>query len=201
MANKVVNYKKFRTDIINGKKRCIYMKPKGKREYVKSKGEFVLLSVYIKKMQKKMKIKGGVLSCFGFGCKQNSKINSKINSKNSPTVTAELVFDNTGADDDRTHIVPPPNTPRVVSSKWGMLMSTTHNKPYFFNRHTGERRWDLPEDAMVSPRIREYYNKTSKPPTKTTSIYVNDDSGVSTVFNRGTVLQRVKAIQQGNIIK
>ena len=59
MANKVVNYKKFRTDIINGKKRCIYMKPKGKREYVKSKGEFVLLSVYIKKMQKKMKIKRG----------------------------------------------------------------------------------------------------------------------------------------------
>jgi hypothetical protein len=59
MANKVVNYKKIRTDIINGKKRCIYMKPKGKREYVKSNGEFVLLSVYIKKMQKKMKIKGG----------------------------------------------------------------------------------------------------------------------------------------------
>ena len=59
MANKVVNYKKIRTDIINGKKRCIYMKPKGKREYVKRKGEFVLLSVYIKKMQKKMKIKGG----------------------------------------------------------------------------------------------------------------------------------------------
>lgn len=59
MANKVVNYKKIRTDIINGKKRCIYMKPKGKREYVKSKGEFVLLSVHIKKMQKKMKIKGG----------------------------------------------------------------------------------------------------------------------------------------------
>jgi len=38
------------------------MKPKGKREYVKSKGEFVLLSVYIKKMQKKMKIKGGFLN-------------------------------------------------------------------------------------------------------------------------------------------
>ncbi len=28
MANKVVNYKKIRTDIINSKKRCIYMKPK-----------------------------------------------------------------------------------------------------------------------------------------------------------------------------
>lgn len=59
MANKIVNYKKIRTDIINGKKRCIYIKLKGKREYVKSKGEFVLLSVYIKKMQKKYKNKGG----------------------------------------------------------------------------------------------------------------------------------------------
>ena len=62
MANKKDNYKKIRTDIINGKKRCIYMKPKGKREYVKSKGEFVLLSVYIKKMQKKNKkrvVRGG----------------------------------------------------------------------------------------------------------------------------------------------
>ena len=59
MANKIVNYKKIRTDIINGKKRCIYIKLKGKREYVKSKGEFVLLSVYIKKLQKKYKNKGG----------------------------------------------------------------------------------------------------------------------------------------------
>jgi hypothetical protein len=54
-----MDYKKIRTDIINGKKRCIYMKPKGKREYVKSGGEFVSLSVYIKTLQKKMKIKGG----------------------------------------------------------------------------------------------------------------------------------------------
>ena len=59
MTNKIINYKKIRTDIINGKKRCIYIKLKGKREYVKSKGEFVLLSVYIKKMQKKYKNKGG----------------------------------------------------------------------------------------------------------------------------------------------
>ena len=59
MTNNIINYKKIRTDIINGKKRCIYIKLKGKREYVKSKGEFVLLSVYIKKMQKKYKNKGG----------------------------------------------------------------------------------------------------------------------------------------------
>ena len=52
MANKIVNYKKIRTDIINGKKKCIYMKPKGTREYVKSKGEFVLLSVYAKRVAK-----------------------------------------------------------------------------------------------------------------------------------------------------
>jgi Arc/MetJ-type ribon-helix-helix transcriptional regulator len=54
-----VDYKKIRTDIINGKKRCIYMKPKGKREYVKSGGEFVSLSAYIKTLQKKNKKKGG----------------------------------------------------------------------------------------------------------------------------------------------
>ena len=62
MANKKDNYKKIRIDIINGKKRCIYMKPKGKREYVKSKGEFVLLSVYINATQKKNKkrvVRGG----------------------------------------------------------------------------------------------------------------------------------------------
>jgi hypothetical protein len=54
-----MDYKKIRTDIINGKKRCIYMKPKGKREYVKSGGEFVSLSAYIKTLQKKNKKKGG----------------------------------------------------------------------------------------------------------------------------------------------
>lgn len=57
--NKIVDYKKIRRDIINGKKKYIYMKPTGKREYVKSKGELVLLSVYIKTLQKKMKINGG----------------------------------------------------------------------------------------------------------------------------------------------
>ena len=148
MANKVVNYKKIRTDIINGKKRCIYMKPKGKREYVKSKGEFVLLSVYIKKMQKKMKIKGGVFSCLGFGCKNNSKINSEINSEKSHTVTADLVFDNTGADDDRTHIVPPPITPRE-RSEWTVHKSKKHGRNYYYNADTRETLWNLPSGAKA----------------------------------------------------
>jgi hypothetical protein len=59
MTRHNVDYKKIRTDIINGKKRCVYMKPKGKREYVKSGGEFVSLSAYIKTLQKKNKKKGG----------------------------------------------------------------------------------------------------------------------------------------------
>jgi hypothetical protein len=58
MTDKIY-YKKIRRDIINGKKRCIYMKPKGKCEYVKSGGDFVLLSAYIKALQKKIKNKGG----------------------------------------------------------------------------------------------------------------------------------------------
>jgi len=71
MANKKDNYKKIRTILVYGKKKCIYMKPKGTREYVKSKGEFVLLSVYAKRVEKiaakklvknkngKKKIRGG----------------------------------------------------------------------------------------------------------------------------------------------
>ena len=52
MANKKDNYKKIRTILVYGKKKCIYMKPKGTREYVKSKGEYVLLSVYAKRVEK-----------------------------------------------------------------------------------------------------------------------------------------------------
>ena len=87
MTNKIINYKKIRTDIINGKKRCIYIKLKGKREYVKSKGEFVLLSVYIKKMQKKYKNKGGEGSTplkmeNPFGIYDGLRVNIQNNIKN-----------------------------------------------------------------------------------------------------------------------
>ena len=47
-----MNYKKVRTVFINDKKKVIYAKPKGTREYVKSKGEMVLLSAYLKKVEK-----------------------------------------------------------------------------------------------------------------------------------------------------
>lgn len=59
------------------------MKPKGKREYVKSKGEFVLLSVYIKKMQKKMKIKGGYgyFNEHGIYTYKKTPINKKVENK------------------------------------------------------------------------------------------------------------------------
>ena len=176
MANKVVNYKKIRTDIINGKKRCIYMKPKGKREYVKSKGEFVLLSVYIKKMQKKMKIKGGVLSCFG--CKKNSKINS-------PTVTAELVFDNTGADDDRTHIVPPPITPRE-RSEWTVHKSKKYGRNYYYNADTRETLWNLPSGAKADDDHST--NSSNKPLNNTSNKPLNNTSkGLYFYIDTGTV--------------
>jgi hypothetical protein len=47
-----MSYKKVRTVFINDKKKVIYMKPKGTREYVKSKGEMVLLTSYLKKVEK-----------------------------------------------------------------------------------------------------------------------------------------------------
>jgi hypothetical protein len=59
-----MSYKKVKTVLVYGKKKCIYMKPKGTREYVKSKGEYVLLPVYVKRVakiaaKKLVKIKNG----------------------------------------------------------------------------------------------------------------------------------------------
>jgi|688.fasta_scaffold304368_2 hypothetical protein len=47
-----MSYKKVRTVFINDKKKVIYAKPKGTREYVKSGGEMVLLNVYLKRVEK-----------------------------------------------------------------------------------------------------------------------------------------------------
>ena len=47
-----MSYKKVKTVLVYGKKKCIYIKPKGTREYVKSKGEYVLLPVYVKRVAK-----------------------------------------------------------------------------------------------------------------------------------------------------
>jgi hypothetical protein len=47
-----MSYKKVRTVFINDKKKVIYAKPKGTREYVKSGGEMVLLNVYLKRVKK-----------------------------------------------------------------------------------------------------------------------------------------------------
>ena len=52
-----MSYKKVKTVLVYGKKKCIYMKPKGTREYVKSKGEYVLLPVYVKRVAKKIAAK------------------------------------------------------------------------------------------------------------------------------------------------
>jgi hypothetical protein len=107
MTNKV-DYKKIRTDIINGKKRCIYMKPKGKREYVKSGGEFVSLSAYIKTLQKKNKKKGGGDGDNEYYGPDNSPVTSPRNYSTTPQL---------------------PNG-------WEMR-TTADNKTYYYNIHTG----------------------------------------------------------------
>jgi hypothetical protein len=57
--NKVVQYNKIKTVIINGRKKCIYMKPRGTREFVKYNKEFILLNRYIKLISKKLKKQKG----------------------------------------------------------------------------------------------------------------------------------------------
>jgi hypothetical protein len=166
MANKKDNYKKIRTDIINGKKRCIYMKPKGKREYVKSKGEFVLLSVYIKKMQKKMKIKGGVLSCFGCTKKTSSPV----------TATADIgIFDITqAAQVDDGEIQPVPNNTSYKDEEdgaWVSMISKRNNKRYYYNPITNETRWTLP------PGLNVHVPSNSRPERTVLTTFVDINTG------------------------
>jgi hypothetical protein len=121
MTNKV-DYKKIRTDIINGKKRCIYMKPKGKREYVKSGGEFVSLSAYIKTLQKKNKKKGGGDGDEGeyYPVPDNSPVNSPRNYSTTPQ----------------------------LPEGWTKQMSTTKGHPYYRNNATGETTWNHPSSMV-----------------------------------------------------
>lgn len=129
-----MSYKKVRTDVINGKKRCIYMKPKGKREYVKSNGEFVLLSAYMKAIQKKYKNKGGMFfaNCFGKTCKKPEHNNN---------VRADLVFApqelNTEQyqEDQPNDYYVPYNSPR----------NNKKNEEYYIDRK-GNIVWERPEN-------------------------------------------------------
>lgn len=57
--NKIVQYNKIKTVIINGRNKCIYMKPRGTREYVKYNKEFILLNRYIKLISKNLKKQKG----------------------------------------------------------------------------------------------------------------------------------------------
>lgn len=45
-------YKKSRNIIINERKRCLYIKPRGKKEYIKYKREYILLENYLKIIRK-----------------------------------------------------------------------------------------------------------------------------------------------------
>jgi hypothetical protein len=119
-----VDYKKIRTDIINGKKRCIYMKPKGKREYVKSGGEFVSLSAYIKTLQKKNKKKGG-----GDGEEDDKYYGPDNSPVNSPRIQAQA---------------------QQLPDGWVRKMSITKKQPYYVNMATGESTWEHPSSKQKS---------------------------------------------------
>jgi hypothetical protein len=74
-----MGYKKIKTILVYGKKKCIYMKQKGTREYVKSKGEYVLLPVYVKRVakiaaKKIVKIKNGKKKLRGGGSQLSLKV-------------------------------------------------------------------------------------------------------------------------------
>jgi hypothetical protein len=74
-----MGYKKIKTILVYGKKKCIYMKQKGTREYVKSKGEYVLLLLYVKRVakiaaKKLVKIKNGKKKLRGGGTQLSLKV-------------------------------------------------------------------------------------------------------------------------------
>jgi hypothetical protein len=152
-----VDYKKIRTDIINGKKRCIYMKPKGKREYVKSGGEFVSLSAYIKTLQKKNKKKGGGdgdEDYQGPQVPQNSRQSSPQSSPRKETAgTTTKRINDMALNYRNLHINPQSShqsSPHAVSTKrplpdgWGEKMSASKGVPYYVNKETGKSTWTHP---------------------------------------------------------
>ena len=49
----VAGYDKVKTRVIEGKKKCIYKKPKGNKEYVKGFGKMRSVESYIKLCKKK----------------------------------------------------------------------------------------------------------------------------------------------------
>ena len=97
MINKV-KYIKIRKETINGKSRCIYMKPKDAREYVRYNKEYLLLNRYLKLSSKNLikKIKkGGELLVYKAPCNSIDKVtnidkNRQINLYTIEDKNAEL---------------------------------------------------------------------------------------------------------------
>lgn len=92
--NKKIQYNKIKTVLINGKKKCIYMKPRGTREYVRHNKEFILLNRYLKLISKKLKKqKGGFFGrCFGNERSCKSKSTTQHTDDRQITFSADLVF-------------------------------------------------------------------------------------------------------------
>ena len=92
--NKIIQYNKIKTVLINGKKKCIYMKPRGTREYVRHNKEFILLNRYLKLISKKLKKQKGGVGCFGLRC-FSRRTNDSSKKNDDVSVEADIVFNGT----------------------------------------------------------------------------------------------------------
>jgi len=201
------------------------MKPKGTREYV-SKGEYVLLSVYIKKMQKKIKIKGGV-GCFGKSCFK--KTNTNNNSKNY-SVTADLGFVSHNVleippPDDTIRkaqgmlepiYLPPTNTPRKNPSRMRVTLDNDNNvnvknpitnTTYILDARSKKIVKVIPDANKVRNEWVEMTSKTTdkkyyyNPVTRESRWTLPDDVDISVFSINKNVMKKIAEVEQRSSTK
>ena len=123
--NKTVQYNKIKTVIINGRKKCIYMKPRGTREYVKYNKEFILLNRYIKLISKKLKKqKGGTR--IEQATQQNTERDSSPNNDKDSFDLLKLNFDT--IDWDKLSTNTDPRAVEILSTNPVMINWELFNK-------------------------------------------------------------------------
>ena len=123
--NKIVQYNKIKTVIINGRNKCIYMKPRGTREYVKYNKEFILLNRYIKLISKNLKKqKGGTR--IEQATQQNTERDSSPNNDKDSFDLLKLNFDT--IDWDKLSTNTDPRAVEILSTNPVMINWELFNK-------------------------------------------------------------------------
>lgn len=123
--NKIVQYNKIKTVIINGRNKCIFMKPRGTREYVKYNKEFILLNRYIKLISKNLKKqKGGTR--IEQATQQNTERDSSPNNDKDSFDLLKLNFDT--IDWDKLSTNTDPRAVEILSTNPVMINWELFNK-------------------------------------------------------------------------